>query len=647
MRRTRRAALLIVLFGLAGLVTASLLIAWGWWQPLFWVTVAIAVLIIGTLTAHACASEYFIVDILPAVLLFLLPSVVVPILLRLVFHLPTPALVLSGLTTVILVALGAWETFSDRRSVLRPIWRLGERTLGIVYEPYLRHRVDLKHDVPLQPAGRVPPLVELGTAGAATAAVIVVARTAGAEPAWVLAAPWGGPVTVVIALGVASFLAMKAVLRWLTPSPRDADALWRSAELARRAARDELTPDEDRGRRGRRGLREVPEEALLERDARYVIATNRRFSLARPMSSPSARQTQHRVATDLGLVLDAVWPRIRWVLPAAQRREIGLRESAVAVHRVLAAALLCIGALLLVLAPVLGVVAMLALGVGALLAALTEVAAARRSLAEACARRAHLVELHRLDLLSALGMKPPHDSAALVRLGGVLTGDEDADYPLAVQTATPLELSDAQLAFLRDDLAGRFAHALSGTLQGSLEKGIRDLETGLASALQRSLEESVTGPPLRAFTGFLVVSGSGVGSAASAGGPRGGVSIPTGDAVALELEMFGDQRAAGAVPERGSRDGSFVALQPIHIPGDQTGAAVRFEIVVDSPTLTATPHRFDLRVAPETGATRSIHLRAPDHEGRHEAWIQLFQLGRLIEVIVLPIEVGAVAPEPG
>jgi hypothetical protein len=311
-------------------------------------------------------------------------------------------------------------------------------------------------------------------------------------------------------------------------------------------------------------------------------------------------------------------------------------------------------------------------------------AAGRRAVTALCRRRSELVETFRVTFLASQRAQLPKSATELRRLGDALSG-EAADYRLAdpgsagspglarrldelseflpgrIERQVSSELSEVMRRWrdevreplghveigeeALDRLAEQFVRQMSSPIGRVVGDSVSEAESRLAAGLRRVVEESVAGPSLDPFTGVMVVGTGrreGTGSAESPIGPGrtpGSVRVDDGVELNVFVTLRGDQHAANMGPERGGPEDDYIALQPVTIPGTPTGHPVEFELVVDSPTLRPTPYRRRITVAPNARSRESVSLGIPE-TGDHEAWLQLYQTGRLIEVVVLPIHAG-------
>ncbi|AVZ71058.1 hypothetical protein SLUN_01115 [Streptomyces lunaelactis] len=424
--------------------------------------------------------------------------------------------------------------------------------------------------------------------------------------------------------------------------------------------------------------------------------------LVRPFSPAAGNEAAVEAALTTGLVVDRVWPRIELVASLEVKREAHRRSRDVALLRVTAASAVCTGLSWVFAA---GVVArsqpggggLAMLFIGPFLIALAALALGRRRIVEAYEHRVSAVEVYRFDLAEAVRLPPPGSNAELITLSDVLEGHGGYDRPLvwsgAAETAAAVEVSAVSreslvsevservlrevCEVLRDEhealaqrltpgrlgkkdlgrLAQEVAQHTSKSVGERLGRQVADLQESsvqeLRQALREGIEESVIGPPLANFTGYFALQlDTGHGHAADGAAdtrPTGGAAYGTavvaspGQRFGLVLFVVRDPRARGAAStQQTAPDRQFFALEPVHVEGGRDVPTVDFEAMVDSPTLTPSPQRQTLRTQKE--AQTVFRFQMPDEEGRHEVWFQLYQSGRLLQVIAVSIAVRAAAP---
>ncbi|MFM9700075.1 hypothetical protein [Streptomyces europaeiscabiei] len=424
--------------------------------------------------------------------------------------------------------------------------------------------------------------------------------------------------------------------------------------------------------------------------------------LARPLSPAAGNDAAVAAALTTGLAIDRVWPRIELVASPEVKREAHRRSRDVALLRVTAASAVCTGLSWVFAAGALarsqpGGSDLAMLVIGPLLIALAALALGRRRIVEAYEHRVSAVELYRFDLAEAVRLPPPDSNAELIALSDVLEGHGGYDRPLAwsgaAETAAAVEVSAVSreslvsevsqrvlrevCEVLRDEhealarrltpgrlgkkdlgrLAQEIAQHTSKSVGERLGRQVADLQESsaqeLRQALREGIEESVIGPPLANFTGYFALQlEAGHGHAADGAAdtrPTGGAAHGTtvvasaGQRLGLVLFVVRDPRARGAAStQQTAPDRQFFALEPVCVEGGRDEPTVHFEAIVDSRTLTPSPQRQSLRTQKE--AQTVFRFQLPDEEGLHEVWFQLYQSGRLLQVIAVSIAVRAAAP---
>ncbi|MGY4386712.1 DUF2339 domain-containing protein [Streptomyces virginiae] len=424
--------------------------------------------------------------------------------------------------------------------------------------------------------------------------------------------------------------------------------------------------------------------------------------LIRPLSPTGGNEAAVEAALTTGLVVDRVWPRIELVASPEVKREAHRRSRDIALLRVTAASAVCTGLSWVFAA---GVVARSQLGggglavlfIGPFLIALASLVLGRRRIVDAYEQRVSAVEVYRFDLAEAMRLPPPGSNAELIALSDVLEGHGGYDRPLvwsgAAETAAAVEVSAVSREILVSDVSQRVRREVRQVLRDEHEALARRLTPGrlgkkdlgrlaeevaqhtsksvgerlgrqvadlqessaqeLRQALREGIEESVIGPPLANFTGYFALQlEAGHGEAADGAAdtqPTGGAAHGTtvvasaGQRLGLVLFVVRDSRARGAAStQQTAPELQFFALEPVHVEGGRDEPTVDFEAIVDSRTLTPRPQRQTLRTQKE--AQTVFRFQMPDEEGCHEVWFQLYQSGRLLQVIAVSIAVRAAAP---
>lgn len=482
-----------------------------------------------------------------------------------------------------------------------------------------------------------------------------------------------------------------------SPHEWEGDDLHRErARFEQERARFEWEPAQFERERAWRDQEQIRQEFDQHRVAPGILSR-----LARPLSPDAGNDTAIAAALTTGLVVDRVWPRIELVASLEVKREAHRRSRDVALLRVTAASAVCTGLSWVFAA---GVVArsqsgggLAMLFIGPFLIALAALALGRRRLVEAYEHRVSAVEVYRFDLAEAVRLPPPSSNAELIALSDVLEGPGGYDRPLVwsgvAETAAAVEVSAVSreslvsevsnrvlrevCEVLRDEhealaqrltpgrlgkkdlgrLAQEVAQRTSKSVGERLGRQVADIKENsaqeLRQALREGIEESVIGPPLVNFTGYFALQlEAGLGYAADGAGgtgPTGGAAYATtvvasaGQRLGLVLFVVRDPRARDAASTQQTvPDRQFFALEPVHVEGGRDAPTVDFEAIVDSPTLNPSPHRRTLRT--QTEAQTVFRFQLPDAEGLHEVWFQLYQSGRLLQVIAVSIAVRAASP---
>jgi hypothetical protein len=508
--------------------------------------------------------------------------------------------------------------------------------------------------------------------------------------------------TAVAVLGLVAavvLLFQEAVLAWLTPvapgaGRRLADRLqlegFDREEPGRREAYEDWRPygdhrdDEERRR----------DDELTRRLTDELTPAGVPGVLARPLVGRSAAATVAKTATNTGLVVDVVWPRIAMVLPDHARRFFRRADRAIAALRVGVASNVCtmlvwFGAAVGWLAPQSDTSQPWAVLVGPAAVAAVLFLALRRLVDDTSRRRADAVDLYRFDLARVLHLPIPRDPRRFRALAGALTGDRPADRHLpspdparpsaaqadmqelgslredVVDEVTRRIVAEIRRMRVRDDdparrlhrpslsddeisaLADQVAERAAGPVGEQVSRRIEDLQRRYHQEVDRvvreGVEAAVLGPPLVSFTGFLVIDAKTGGEDGPPRQPGGVVAVPVGGLLELAAFVVRDQAARGAAPLMESDSALFV-VEPIHIEGGRPASLVEFDAVMDSATLRPSPHRATMAVG-AAGSRALFGFRMPDRAGRHEVWFQLYQAGRLIQVVAITVETTA-TPTP-
>jgi hypothetical protein len=423
--------------------------------------------------------------------------------------------------------------------------------------------------------------------------------------------------------------------------------------------------------------------------------------LAQPLRSAAVNELHRRTALTTGLVIDEVWPRIALVASDEVLRQVRRGERGVLVWRItVAAALGTAGAWLLIALTGFGGFRYTdwqpaPLVWGPLLVAAIALVQARRLLAEVNQAKADAVEVYRYDLAKRMHITLPPDPSGpyMIRLAGALSGDEPPDgsgwhrpqepelpdgarldelaalVALRVRSGVRAEVrqavregyasldprfpagaagADLDLTALArevaDRAAGPVAEGLKGHLKNHLTELHRQFERDVRAAIHSSVKESVAGPALSNFVGYLAIELDRGQQDVRADG--GAVTAPAGQRVKLFVSVVRDPRARdlpSVVESPPGRD--FFVFEPVRVEGGRDSRTVSFDAMADSSTLTPLPQRRNLLV--ENEQQTAFEFRLPEEEGGHEVWFQLYQAGHLVQVVALKVEVQAPAGATG
>ncbi len=475
--------------------------------------------------------------------------------------------------------------------------------------------------------------------------------------------------------GPPGWLSPEDVWDWEREQARERERQWeREREWERERARE----------RHLRELDSLPDNAWWRR-------------LAHPFRSAAVTELHRRTALTTGLAIDEIWPRIALVAPDEVLRQVRRGERGVLGWRITIAAALCTAGVWLLVAltgfggfrytdwrPVL-------LVWGPLLVAAIALWQARRLLAEVDQAKAEAVGVYRYDLAKRMHISLPPDPSGpyMIRLAGALSGDEPVDPSVLHRPHEP-ELPDgARLAELAarvaqqvrkgvlaevrqavregyaspgprfpagaagpdldltalarevaDRASGPVTEGLKGDLKNHLTELHRQFERDVRAAIHASVKESVTGPALSNFVGYLAIElDRGQRDVRAEGGT---ITAPAGRRVKLFVSVVRDPRARdlpSVVESPPGRD--FFVFEPVRVEGGRDTRTVSFDAMADSSTLTPLPQRRNLLV--ENEQQTAFEFRLPEEEGGHEVWFQLYQAGHLVQVVALKVEVRAPA----
>jgi hypothetical protein len=192
--------------------------------------------------------------------------------------------------------------------------------------------------------------------------------------------------------------------------------------------------------------------------------------------------------------------------------------------------------------------------------------------------------------------------------------------------------------------AGPVAEGLKDHLKNHLTELHRQFDRDVRAAIHSSVKESVAGPTLSNFVGYLAIELDRGQQEVRADG--GTVTAPAGQRVKLFVSVVRDPRARdlpSVVESPPGRD--FFVFEPVRVEGGRDSRTVSFDAMADSSTLTPLPQRRNLLV--ENEQQTAFEFRLPEEEGGHEVWFQLYQAGHLVQVVALKVEVQAPAGATG
>ncbi|MGI5499368.1 hypothetical protein [Lentzea sp. CA-135723] len=374
------------------------------------------------------------------------------------------------------------------------------------------------------------------------------------------------------------------------------------------------------------------------------------------LATASAFRVNRDLAVRAGFVVDDAWPLLKLVLPGDVRRRHLLADQAVMWSRLVFAVAVGWVVFCLDVSPVLAIVPTV-LAVAAL-------QSGRTRLVQAYEMRAATADVYRFELAKRLRIALPESQADFARLGAVLTG-KSTDWRLAVtadgsigaihgdvvhnygahdgKTDDKFAEKQEQLLAAQNELAREVRQVSRQLEKGQAGQSQREWQTMtderlsvLPSLLKATVAEVLAGPTMMTFAGYLAVEH--LDDDAFVNGST--ILAEPASQVGVVVSVLADPRARDTAPERGTDTDQFMVLQPIHIEGGRTAAEAEFELVVDSATLRPTPRRHTMRVAPSGQDQVDVHLLVPDQTGRHEAWLQLFQSGQLVQAIAVVVEAG-------
>lgn len=389
----------------------------------------------------------------------------------------------------------------------------------------------------------------------------------------------------------------------------------------------------------------VQGSSRLGQNGSYVDVRARPEERIRALFAPrAAAEANEQLVHRAGFVVDDAWSRLKVVLPAGLRLRHLLTESIVIWTR-------------LVVAVAMGWVVFFAVFLSwfALLPLVVigwAMWAGRRQLVRAYEMRAATADIYRFELAERMRVALPASQSEFAQLGPVFTGGQTEWELVPAQNgnltthvhhgdvnaeAADTSRLEEQLADTRQGLTIEL-HRVTERLKDAQDR-LSELTDRQLSAIPdlvaRSVGAAVSAPPMVNFTGYLAIEDQDDESLVD------GNTIMTTPAaqVGVVVSVLADARARDSAPERGTEDDRFLALQPLHIDGGRTEPEVEFELVVDSATVRPSPRRHQVRVARPTGQSQvPVSLLVPDQDGRHEVWLQLFQSGQLVQMVMIIVE---------
>ncbi|WP_155060052.1 hypothetical protein [Streptomyces blattellae] len=397
--------------------------------------------------------------------------------------------------------------------------------------------------------------------------------------------------------------------------------------------------------------------------------------LARPLLSSAATAVHRRTVLDTGLAIDEIWPRIELVTPDQVRRQLERGERGVLGWRITIASAVCTaGAWLFVALTGLGGfrlsdASIAPLVVGPLLVAAVALMQGRKLLVQVSKAKADAVEIYRYDLAKRLHLSVDRDRSdpAMILLAAELSGrplhpserrpptESPTESPTGLLRRSELETLTADVAervrrdvrtevrqALREEEYRSLAEPISTRLKDHLTDLQRTFHQEIRAAIRSTLEDSMTGPPLTNFAGYLAIEvdrSEQDGELPSVRTEGGTIKASAGRRVELSVVVVRGERSPVVASPPG---GDFFVSEPVRVEGGRDAPVVSFDALVDSSTLTPLPQRRNLLVEDEQRT--SFAFRLPEEDSSHEVWIQLYQAGHLVQVVALKIEAAAVLP---
>jgi hypothetical protein len=414
---------------------------------------------------------------------------------------------------------------------------------------------------------------------------------------------------------------------------------------------------------------------------------------------PAALSAGLGLAESTGLNVDQVWPQLQLVVPSHVRREVVRKDRMIGALRIAAASAICTAIAWPISAGIIltgasGVV-LATLVVAPLAVAVVAVIVARGRLADVYLRRVHTTELYRFDLIKALHLPRARDDAEFALFSRYIA-DSSRNRPIVwAENVSPerraepsylpetlarevavlaeqriegllrshrelllqdrAELAEQQreqfrdwlstqalgpeeLARLGDHIADRAAGPVSNGLSREMVQIREEFTRSLRSTLEEVISESVLGPTLTNFTGYVTLELHRASEEDPLiGSADGTIWAGPGHELAFVMSVVREPDAARVASLSKGPDGSFLVLEPLVIEGGRDSRVAEFAAVADCATLTPLPRRRNLDVAER--ASVPFRFKLPGRHGPHELWFQLYQAGRLIQAVAVLVEV--------
>jgi hypothetical protein len=445
---------------------------------------------------------------------------------------------------------------------------------------------------------------------------------------------------------------------------------------------------------------ELMRERAAKRDKDLSRDSSVLGRVVRPLGvRPAALSAGLSLAESTGLNVDEVWPRLQLVVPSDVRSEVVRKDRMIATLRVAAASAICTAIVWPISAGVIltgaSAIVLAALVVAPLAVSAVAVIVARSRLADVYLRRVRTTEVYRFDLLKALHLPRAHNDAEFASLSRYIVSSSryrpivwaenvspeprtEPNYlpeTLASEVARLAEqrieallrshrelllqdraelveqqreqfrdwlstqaLGPEELARLADHIADRAADPVSKGLSRRMAQIQEEFTHGLRATLEEVVGESVLGPALTNFTGYLTLELHRASEedplVASANGT---IRVGPGHELGLVMSVVRKPAAASVASLSQGPDNSFLVLEPFVIEGGRDAPAAEFDAVADCATLTPLPRRRNLNVTER--ASTPFRFKLPDRDGQHELWFQLYQAGRLIQALAISVEV--------